>query len=234
MHNPLIVALDAPDRDSAMRLVEQLAPVAGYFKIGSELFTAEGPAIVREVLQSGGKVFLDLKYHDIPVTVSRAVAAAVRLGVSMLTIHTSGGLQMMISAEMSAQTTAAELKLPPPLVLGVTVLTSMDEEDLNEIGVNAAPQEQVIRLATLAVRSGLRGIVCSPLELETLRKTLPQEIKIVTPGIRSPDDAKNDQKRTMTPKEAIATGADYIVVGRPITAAKNPREAAEKILNSIT
>jgi orotidine-5'-phosphate decarboxylase len=110
----------------------------------------------------------------------------------------------------------------------------MDEEDLNEIGVNAAPQEQVVRLATLAVRSGLRGIVCSPLELEILRKTLPQEIKIVTPGIRSPDDAKNDQKRTMTPKEAIAAGADYIVVGRPITAAKNPREAAEKILNLIT
>lgn len=232
MHNPLIVALDTPDKKSAMRLVEQLSPVVGYFKVGSELFTAEGPSIVREILKTGAKVFLDLKYHDIPATVSRAVACAVKLGVSMLTVHTSGGLQMMVSAEFAAQSTAAELKQQPPLVLGVTVLTSMDKEDLAEVGVEVSPEKQVLRLAELAIESGLRGLVCSPKELKKLRKKIPEDIQVVTPGIRSPDDPKDDQKRTMTPAEAIQAGANYIVVGRPITSAPDPRVAAEKVLKA--
>ncbi len=231
MHNPLIVALDVPGRDQAIRLVEKLAPVVGLFKIGSELFTSEGPSIVKEVLSSGSKVFLDLKYHDIPATVSKAVAVATRLGVSMITIHTSGGSKMMREAESSAIATANQNKIQPPIVLGVTVLTSMASEDLDEIGINSTPQNQVLRLARLAVSSGLRGLVCSPLELEMLRSKL--HITLVTPGIRSDDDSKNDQKRTMTPQEAIRAGANYIVVGRPICAAPDPRSAVERILDSV-
>ncbi len=231
MHNPLIVALDVPGREQAIRLVEKLAPVVGLFKIGSELFTSEGPSIVKEVLSSGSKVFLDLKYYDIPATVSNAVAAATRLGVSMLTIHTSGGSKMMKEAEASAIATANQKNIQPPIVLGVTVLTSMAAEDLDEIGINSTPQRQVLRLAKLAVNSGLRGLVCSPLELEMLRYEF--QITLVTPGIRSADDSKNDQKRTMTAQEAIRAGANYIVVGRPICAAPDPRSAAERILDSI-
>ncbi|MGB9602300.1 MAG: orotidine-5'-phosphate decarboxylase [Limisphaerales bacterium] len=232
-YNPLIVALDVSDRDNAMRLVDKLADVVGFFKIGSELFTSEGPEIVREIIKSGAKVFLDLKFHDIPATVSKAVSAATRLGVDMLTIHASGGLQMMIAAEISALTTAAQINRTPPLVLGVTVLTSMADNDLSEIGIDAKPEHQVLRLARLAVKCGLRGLVCSPLELQLLRSELPSDIKIVTPGIRSAEDSKNDQKRTMTAREAICAGANYIVVGRPICSAEDPRSAAKKILDSM-
>lgn len=232
-YNPLIVALDVPNREMAMRLVENLAGVAGCFKIGSELFTAEGPGITREILNCGAKVFLDLKFHDIPATVAKAVASAVNLGVDMLTIHTSGGLQMMIAAEISAQTTAAQMSRTPPLVLGVTVLTSMSDDDLLEIGIDVNPKQQVLRLARLAVKSGLRGLVCSPLELQLLRSELPADIKIVTPGIRSAEDSKDDQKRTMTAREAVRAGANYIVVGRPICSAQDPRLAALKILDSL-
>lgn len=233
MQNPIIVALDVPKVETALQLADQLAPVVGAFKIGSELFTSAGPDIVKKIRATGASVFLDLKFHDIPNTVAKAVAAAVRLDVQMLTIHTSGGIEMMRAAEKSAQETASEFHRTPPLVLGVTVLTSMDSNELSEVGVEINVGKQVERLANLAVRSGLRGLVCSPLEIADLRQFLPKEIQLVTPGIRTTSDRADDQKRTLSPKEAIAAGANWLVIGRPIYAAENPRAAAEKILASL-
>jgi len=228
MRNPIIVALDVPDAGAALNLARQLAPAVGAFKIGKELFVSAGPDVVRAIRDEGGAVFLDLKFHDIPNTVARAVAAAARLDVAILTIHTSGGRNMMVAAEAAAQ----EMD-NPPLVLGVTVLTSMDGNDLNEIGVTEDPVTQVERLAQLAKEAGLRGLVCSPREISTLRKVLPREMQLVTPGIRPKGSDADDQKRTLTPAEAIEAGADWLVIGRPITAAQNPRAAAETILEEL-
>jgi len=233
MQNPLIVALDVPQADAALVLAAQLAPVVGAFKIGSELFTSAGPDIVRRIRATGAPVFLDLKFHDIPNTVAKAVAAATRLDVQMLTIHTGGGLEMMRAAEQSAQETAKHLGRAAPLVLGVTVLTSMDSNTLSEVGAQANVGHQVERLATLAVKAGLRGLVCSPLEIAVLRQILPGEMQLVTPGIRTGKEKADDQKRTLTPKEALDAGADWLVIGRPIYAAENPRAAAEEILASL-
>ena len=233
MRNPIIVALDVPTAEAALKLAEQLAPVAGGFKIGSELFTRAGPDIVRRIRERGAPVFLDLKFHDIPNTVAKAVAAAARLDVQMLTIHTSGGLEMMRAGEKSAQDTAKSLGLPPPLVLGVTVLTSSNDSTLAEIGCEPDVVAQVERLARLAVQAGLRGLVCSPLEIVALRKILPAPVQLVTPGIRTGAEKADDQKRTLSPREAIAAGANWLVIGRPIYAAENPRAAAEKILESL-
>ena len=231
--NPIIVALDVPSAELALKLAEQVAPAVGAFKIGKELFVSAGPDIVKRVRATGANVFLDLKFHDIPNTVAKAVAAAVRLDVQMLTIHTSGGGEMMRAAEKSAQDTAKSLGRPAPLVLGVTVLTSMDSNALTEIGCQPNVGHQVEKLATLAVNSGLRGLVCSPLEIADLRQILPPEIQLVTPGIRTGAEKADDQKRTLTPREAIQAGASWLVVGRPIYAAENPRAAAEKILASL-
>ena len=233
MHNPIIVALDVPTADQAVALAQQVAPAVGAFKIGSELFTAAGPDIVKRIRATGAAVFLDLKFHDIPNTVAKAVASAVRLDVQMLTVHTSGGLAMMQAAEESAQKTAAQSGLNAPLVLGVTVLTSMESNDLAGVGVTSDVGRQVERLAQLAARAGLRGLVCSPLEVAGLRQTLPSEMQFVTPGIRASDDAAGDQKRTLSAREAIEAGANWLVVGRPIYAAANPRAAAEKIRDSL-
>ena len=233
MANPLIVALDVPSADAALNLAKQLAPVVGAFKIGSELFTSAGPDIVAAVRGAGGLVFLDLKFHDIPNTVARAVAAATRLDVQMLTVHTGGGLEMLRAAEDAAQQTAAKAGRDAPQVLGVTVLTSMNDQTLAETGCGSGVGEQVERLANLAVRAGLRGLVCSPLEVTALRKVLPAHMQLVTPGIRTGGAAADDQKRTLTPKEALAAGANWLVVGRPICAAENPRAAAESILASL-
>jgi orotidine-5'-phosphate decarboxylase len=233
MRNPIIVALDVPTAEAALKLAEQLAPVAGGFKIGSELFTSAGPDIVRRIRERGAPVFLDLKFHDIPNTVAKAVASATRLDVQMLTIHTSGGLEMMRAGEKSAQDTAKSLGLPPPLVLGVTVLTSSNDSTLAEIGCEPDVVAQVERLARLAVQAGLRGLVCSPLEIVALRKILPAPVQLVTPGIRTGAEKADDQKRTLSPREAIAAGANWLVIGRPIYAAENPRAAAEKILESL-
>jgi len=233
MRNPIIVALDVPTAEAALKLAEQLAPVAGGFKIGSELFTSAGPDIVRRIRERGAPVFLDLKFHDIPNTVAKAVASATRLDVQMLTIHTSGGLEMMRAGEKSAQDTAKSLGLPPPLVLGVTVLTSSNGGTLAEIGCEPDVAAQVERLARLAVQAGLRGLVCSPLEIVALRKILPAPVQLVTPGIRTGAEKADDQKRTLSPREAIAAGANWLVIGRPIYAAENPRAAAEKILESL-
>jgi orotidine-5'-phosphate decarboxylase len=233
MQNPVIVALDVPETETALRLVAELAPVVGAFKIGSELFTTAGPEIVRRIRGTGAAVFLDLKFHDIPNTVARAVSAAARLDVQMLTIHASGGSEMMRAAELSAQTAAREFGRTPPLVLGVTVLTSMDDANLREVGVTANAGQQVERLAGLAATAGLRGLVCSPLEISTLRKVLPPAMQLVIPGIRTGKEKSDDQKRTLSPREALAAGANWLVIGRPIYAAPNPRAAAEDILASL-
>jgi orotidine-5'-phosphate decarboxylase len=234
MQNPIIVALDVPKAETALELARQLAPVVGAFKIGSELFTSAGPEIVGRIRATGAAVFLDLKFHDIPNTVAKSVAAAVRLDVQMLTIHSGGGTEMMRAAEKSAQQTARELGRSTPLILGVTVLTSFDSNGLNETGVGENVGKHVERLARLAANAGLRGLVCSPLEIADLRNFLPREMQLVTPGIRSNADRADDQKRTLSPKEALEAGANWLVIGRPICAAENPRAAAENILASIS
>jgi len=233
MRNPIIVALDVPAAGAALKLVEQLAPVSGGFKVGSELFTVAGPDIVRRIRERGAMVFLDLKFHDIPNTVARSVTAAVRLDVQMLTVHASGGLEMLKAAEQAAQETAWRFGHSPPLVLGVTVLTSLDAGALKEIGLDANVDYQVRRLATVATKAGLRGLVCSPLEVAKLRQAIPPATQLVTPGVRTGAEKADDQKRTLTPREAITVGANWLVIGRPIYAAENPREAAEKILESL-
>ena len=233
MQNPIIAALDVPTVQQALELAQQLAPVVGAFTIGKELFTSAGPDIVRRVRDTGASVFIDLKFHDIPNTVAKAVAAAVRLDVQMLTIHASGGSEMMRAAEQAAQQTAAQLGRPAPLVLGVTVLTSQDSNTLAELGGETDVAKQVERLALLAAKSGLRGLVCSPLEIVALRRILPPQMQLVTPGIRTGAEKADDQKRTLTPREAINAGANWLVIGRPITAAANPRASAESILASL-
>ena len=235
MRNPIIAALDVPSAEQALKLAEQIAPAVGAFKIGKELFVAAGPDIVRRVRATGASVFLDLKFHDIPNTVAKAVASAVKLDVQMLTIHTSGGGEMMRAAEKAAQDTAKSLGLQPPLVLGVTVLTSMDSAQLGSVTLESDCARQVERLGRLAAGAGLRGLVCSPLELGILRQALPPSVQLVTPGIRTtPPKAGDDQKRTLGPKEALSAGANWLVIGRPIYAAENPRLAAEKILASLS
>jgi orotidine-5'-phosphate decarboxylase len=234
MRNPILVALDVPSRETALQLVGQLAPVVGGFKVGSELFTSSGPEIIQAIRAKGATVFLDLKFHDIPNTVAKAVAAATRLDTQMLTVHTSGGLQMMRAAEEAAQETSRQTGRPAPLILGVTVLTSMDGGTLSELGWKSDVGKQVERLAELAMRAGLRGLVCSPLEIARLRQILPEAIELVTPGIRSGEEQADDQKRTLTAREAIEAGASWLVIGRPIYAAANPRRAAEAIAESLS
>jgi orotidine-5'-phosphate decarboxylase len=233
MRSPIILALDVPTAEEALKLAEQLGSVAGGLKVGSELFTSGGPEIVRRIRATGVPVFLDLKFHDIPNTVAKAVASATRLDVQMLTIHTSGGAEMMRAAEESAQQTARQSGRNAPLVLGVTVLTSSDAGTLAEIGCDTNVARQVERLASLAVKAGLRGLVCSPLEIAALRQILPASVQLVTPGIRTGAEKADDQKRTLSPREAISAGANWLVIGRPIYAAENPRAAAEKILASL-
>jgi orotidine-5'-phosphate decarboxylase len=233
MKNPIIAALDVPSADQALKLALQIAPAVGAFKIGSELFTVAGPDIVKRIRATGANVFLDLKFHDIPNTVAKAVASAIQLDVQMLTIHTSGGAIMMQAAEKSAQDAAKFSGNSAPLVLGVTVLTSSTNETLAEIGCQSDTEKQVVRLAQLAVKSGLRGLVCSPLEITALRNILPSHIELVTPGIRTGEEKADDQKRTLSPREAVQAGASWLVIGRPIYAAENPRASAEKIFQSL-
>jgi orotidine-5'-phosphate decarboxylase len=232
MRNPILVALDVSNGEEALRLVEQLSPVVGGFKVGKELFVREGPALVRRLREEGTRVFLDLKFHDIPNTVARAVEAATDLGVDMLTVHTSGGLRMLSAAERAGLEAAGRVGGEPPLILGVTVLTSLAQDDLVEVGVEGTLGGQVERLARLAMRAGLRGLVCSPLELAFLRTVVPKPCQLVSPGIRATGSAADDQKRTLSAAEALAAGADWLVIGRPITAAVDPRSAAEEILAS--
>ncbi len=218
----IIVALDVPTSDAALALVRRLSPHPGLFKIGLQLFSAVGPDMVRAVRELGGRVFLDLKLHDIPSTVAHAVESAGSLGVEMLTLHLSGGRAMAAAAAQAAS--------PEIVLLGVTVLTSADEATLREVGVASSIEEQVLRLAQLGVESGIGGLVASPQELARLRSVYGPGIKIVTPGIRPSASAANDQKRTMTPAAAFKAGADFLVIGRPITAAADPRSALEQIV----
>jgi orotidine-5'-phosphate decarboxylase len=217
----IIVALDVPTSAAALDLVRRLSPHPGLFKVGFQLYTAAGPEVVRALRDLGGRIFLDLKLHDIPNTVARAVESAASLGVEMLTLHLQGGRAMIEAAVRAAP--------PGLLLLGVTVLTSIDEATLRETGVESSVENQVLRLTKLGVESGIGGIVASPLELELLRTTFSGRIKIVTPGVRPGDSPPNDQKRTLTPMEAIRAGADFLVIGRPITGAPDPRAALERI-----
>lgn len=233
MENPIIVALDLPSPRKALKIAEELAPVVGAFKIGKQLFISGGPEVIRKLRATGSKVFLDLKLHDIPNTVAKAVIAATELGVQMTTVHASGGSAMLAAAGNAAHEQAAMLRGEPPLVLAVTVLTSMDDSDLDELGIEVGAQEQVLRLAKLAIGAGLGGLVCSPQEITMLRTELGEEVQLVTPGIRPKSAKSDDQKRTMTPIEAIQAGANWLVIGRPITGAADPKKAAIDILLSI-
>jgi orotidine-5'-phosphate decarboxylase len=226
--NPLIVALDVPDQDSAMRLVDRIGPAAPFYKIGLQLFTRCGPPVVAAVKAAGAKLFLDLKFHDIPNTVRHSVESACALGVDFLTIHLCGGGAMIQAAAEGARSSGSGAT-----VLGVTVLTSSNRDTLRQTGVDAAVEDQVLRLARLAVENGVTGIVASPLEVSLLRQVFGAGLTIVTPGVRPQWAEANDQQRTMTPRDAIRAGADYLVIGRPITGQPNPREAAERILAEI-
>ena len=223
MKDKLIIALDVETPDKALELVRQLHDVAGMFKVGSQLFTSAGPQIVKDIIALNAKVFLDLKFHDIPHQVAGAARAAAELGVSLFTIHASGGTEMMRRA-VDAVSKKGETK-----VLAITVLTSMDATILSEIGVTSSPGDSVLRLAKLAEGAGVDGVVASPQEIESIRRTAPN-LLIVTPGIRPSTSRSEDQKRIATPAAAIAAGASYLVVGRPITGAANPPEAAREIV----
>jgi len=228
----IIIALDVPTKEEGIALVGRLAD-ARTFKIGLELFTAEGPALFRKLKVLRKDIFLDLKLHDIPNTVAGAVRSAYRHGVQMMTVHTSGGREMMAKAAEAAKAAADAGKGPKPILLGVTVLTSLKGPDLEEVGMGPDVASQVLRLAGLAKAAGLDGVVCSPQEIEVLRREYGRELVIVTPGIRPVWAAAQDQKRIMTPAEAVAKGADYLVIGRPITGAPSPNEAFLRIAEEI-
>ena len=233
--NPILVALDVPDRARALALADTLRGAIGGVKIGKELFTAEGPSVVRALVERGDRVFLDLKFHDIPNTVAGAVRAAVATGAWMVNVHASGGSAMMRAAAEAAWEAAARLGCDRPLVIGVTVLTSLDEAALAEVGVTAGVMPQVRHLARLEQAAGLDGVVASPLETAAIREACGPDFAIVTPGVREAAQAgTDDQARTMAPAEAMRAGAHYLVIGRPITAAPDPRAAAERISRSLT
>lgn len=220
----IIVALDYPDATSANRLVTQLDPTLCRLKVGKELFTAEGPAFVSSLVDKGYGVFLDLKFHDIPTTVAKACSAASRLGVWMLNLHASGGRAMMEAAREAVDKAAV-----PPKLIAVTVLTSMDQPALNEIGVSGMLQDQVLRLARLTAQSRLDGVVCSAQEAPLLRKEIGHDFLLVTPGIRPADASLDDQSRVLTPSAALQQGSSYLVIGRPITQAADPLAALQRI-----
>jgi len=229
MNDPkVIVALDHPDATSANQLVAKLDPALCRVKVGKELFTAEGPAFVSSLVDQGYGVFLDLKFHDIPNTVAKACAAASRLGVWMLNVHASGGRAMMTAAREAVQQASS-----PPLLIAVTVLTSMDEPALHEVGVETPLQDHVLRLASLTKDCGLDGVVCSAQEAPVLRSALGPSFHLVTPGIRPAEASLDDQSRVLTPAEALRQGSSYLVIGRPITKAADPLDALHRIHEEI-
>lgn len=224
----LILALDVESLDEGLKLLKNIGPKLKWVKVGLQLFTQHGPDAVKTIADLGYKVFLDLKLHDIPNQVASSIKSLKNLPIGLLTLHTSGGGEMMQWASKARKDMGNSLQL-----LGVTVLTSMDASGLQSIGVDASPEEQVLRLAQLGMNSGLQGLVCSPLELLLLRKKLGPDPILVTPGIRHLGSASNEQKRIMTPADAVIAGASYIVVGRPITNAADPAKALDAILNEI-
>jgi orotidine-5'-phosphate decarboxylase len=233
--NQLLVALDVDSAERALALVMTLKGIAGGFKIGSRLFTLEGPALIHRLVDAGTRVFLDLKFHDIPNTVAQAIESAVMTGAWMVNVHASGGAAMMQAAATAGADAAARIGRPAPLIIGVTVLTSTDDATLRSSGVERPLLDHVIVLARMARDAGLDGVVASPLETAAIRQACGPEFAIVTPGIRgaAAGTEKNDQARTMGPGEAVRAGASYIVVGRPIIAAADPRSAAVAIVEEI-
>jgi orotidine-5'-phosphate decarboxylase len=228
-NSPIVVALDFEQKSAALDLVSQLDPALCRLKVGKEMFTHFGPSFVSELQQRQFEVFLDLKFHDIPNTVAKAVQAAADLGVWMVNVHASGGSKMMIAAREALTKFGAD----KPLLIAVTVLTSMEQADLNELGINLTPAEQVLKLATLTANSGLDGVVCSAQEAALLKQQFGQSFCLVTPGIRPSFAQADDQKRVMTPNEALAVGVDYLVIGRPITKAADPLAALQAIYQEI-
>lgn len=219
----LVVALDASSRDEILTLSDQLHGIAGVLKVGLQAFIANGPSLVRELSSRGERIFLDLKIHDIPNTAQRAVAEAATLGASLTTVHTEGGEQMLRACSDA-----------PLLVLGVTILTSLDDQAIEKIGFHGSPLDNAIRLARLARECGIGGVVASPHEIAAIREACGESFVILTPGIRPAGAAADDQRRTMTPRDAVKAGADYIVIGRPITTAADPRGAAERIVEEMS
>jgi orotidine-5'-phosphate decarboxylase len=230
----LIVALDVESAARALDLFHALRDVVGMFKIGSQLFTAAGPDVVRQIIARGGRIFLDLKFHDIPNTVAAAGVEATRLGVSIFNVHASGGVEMLKHAADAVAENADREGLAKPKVIAVTLLTSMDRTSLEQIGINDEPGAMAARLARLAADCGLDGVVASPREIQLIRQTVSSpDFLIVTPGIRPGSDTNDDQKRTLTAAEAISAGADYLVVGRPILKAEDPVAAAARVVVEI-
>jgi len=230
----LVLALDVESDQDALGIVTELKESVGMFKVGHQLFTAYGPDIVRRIIGMGGRVFLDLKYHDIPNTVAKASSEAVRLGVSVFNVHALGGLDMMKASAESVKEAAAKYGLPSPIVLAVTILTSMDEKNMRrELKITRSLQREVSHLARLAQRAGMHGVVASPQEIKILRRAVRGQFVILTPGVRPDWAGKDDQKRTMTPGEAVAAGADYIVVGRPVLKAADRQAAVGMVVEEI-
>ncbi len=228
----ILVAVDTPDLGRARELVQGLTGRVGGFKIGLEMFISHGPAFVREVLDGGGKVFLDLKLHDIPNTVAGAAGAAARYGVSFLTVHALGGPEMIRRGVVAAGAAAEAEGLPAPTVLAVTILTSHDDDELHKVGIDKSCGDAVLQLASMACAAGAGGAVCSPLEVAGVRERFPQGA-LVVPGIRPASAAADDQSRIATPARAVSSGADYLVIGRPITRSNNPADAAAAIAGEI-
>ncbi len=229
----IIIALDVDELEKAKDLVKLLKDDVAAFKIGKQLFTRCGPDAVNMVHDEGGRVFLDLKFHDIPTTVAKASVEVMGLGVFMFNMHASGGLDMMKKAVAAVKEKAAEKEEKKPVILAVTVLTSQGPEDLKRLGINMGMEEMVVNLASLAKKAGVDGVVASPKEIRAIREACGKDFVIVTPGIRPASSSKDDQKRIMTPLEAVSAGADYIVVGRPITQAEDPLLAAQSINNEL-
>lgn len=233
-NNPLIVALDVSGREKALELVDRLQGRAGMFKVGLELFYGVGSDIVREIKKSGCRVFLDLKLHDIPNTVARAARVLTALEPDIINVHASGGPEMMMEAAAAVRDEASRLGLAKPLIIAVTVLTSLNRDILNKsLGIGGEVVESVVRWAKSARECGLDGVVASPLEISAIREACGSDFVIVTPGVRPLGAAAGDQKRIMTPSEAVQAGATYIVVGRPVTGSSDPAEAASKIIEEI-
>jgi len=234
MKEKLIVALDVSTRQEALRLAEQLWDSVGAFKIGMQLYNSEGPDIIKDIQALGGKVFVDLKFHDIPNTVSQTSRVITRKEAFMFSIHASGGMEMMEKSASAVRELSTEINIVKPLVIAITVLTSINQDVFeNEVGISKLIEEQVVSWAKLAQRAGLDGVVASPQEIEAIRKACGKDFVIVTPGIRPLWAISNDQKRVMTPKEAVMRGATYLVVGRPITSHQNPIQAAKKIVEEM-
>ncbi|WP_294966001.1 orotidine-5'-phosphate decarboxylase [uncultured Gilliamella sp.] len=229
MSSPIIVAVDFADVKSAWNFIDRVEPQDCRLKIGKELFTHAGPDFIKQIMQKGFDIFLDLKFHDIPNTVAKAVMAAADLGVWMTNVHASGGSRMMEAAKDALYIYGKDA----PLLIAVTVLTSMESNDLNEIGINVSPLEQATKLAILAKNCGLDGVVCSAKEVQSFRTRLGSEFKLVTPGIRPVGSNRDDQRRIMTPQRAQAAGSDYLVIGRPITQAEDPSQALQSILSTL-